>query len=339
MPLVVENLSVTLGRKKILDNLSLRVETGEFFSLLGNSGCGKSTFLKTVAGLISEESGTIVLDETALHELPPQKRGVVMLFQDLRLFSNMSVGENIAYPLRLRKVAAKERRKRVEELLEQVKLPGLQDRRVRQLSGGQQQRVALARALAARPKLLLLDEPFSALDENLREGMRALVKDLHDKLQMTTIMVTHDQGEALSMSDRLATMAAGGKITQIGTPHEIYRQPAALDIARFFADGDMVCGQVRDGIFTAEGLSMACELQDGQATAVVRASSLSLRDGSDFTIERMNYMGQEYQATLVQGGTTLHCRLPPRTSRQEGETCSVAIESDEVLFFPKGKDD
>lgn len=209
----IDNLTVSLNGNVILKNLSLSVDEGEFISLVGSSGCGKSTLLKTIAGINCAESGSIRIDGKLVNDVPAYKREAVIVFQDMRLFPNMTVEDNVAYPLKIRGVDKAERLKKAEELLEDVQLYGLGNRRIWQLSGGQQQRVALARALAAGPNLLLLDEPFSSLDEDLREDMRQLIKSLHKQFGITTIMVTHDIGEAIAMSDRVVRMSSG-KIAQ-----------------------------------------------------------------------------------------------------------------------------
>ena len=201
--LSIKNLSVELNKNMILDNFSLGINDGEFVSIVGPSGSGKSTLLKTIAGINPVKDGIIELDGRMINDEPAHKRGAVIVFQDMRLFPHMNVNENVTYPLKLKGMSKAERMKTATKLLSDVQLDGLEDRKVNQLSGGQQQRVALARALAAEPKLLLLDEPFSALDENLREDMRQLIASLHQKFHMTTIMVTHDLHEAESMSDRV----------------------------------------------------------------------------------------------------------------------------------------
>lgn len=233
MKLEINNLSVDINNTRILDSVSLCIEEKEFLVLLGPSGCGKSTLLKTIAGINSVTEGSMVLDGTLLNDVPAHKRGTVIVFQDIRLFPNMSVAENVTYALRVKGVKKNERREKARELLGYVQLDGFEDRMPATLSGGQMQRVALARALAAEPKLMLLDEPFSSLDENLREDMRSLVADLHRRFGMTTIMVTHDREEAFSMADRLAVMFEG-HIVQTGTPEEVLSGPADDRVRRYF---------------------------------------------------------------------------------------------------------
>ena len=209
MKLEIDKLNVELNSNHILKDLSMKVDKGEFVSLVGSSGCGKSTLFKTIAGIIPAKSGTIMIDNKLLNDVPAYKRKAVIVFQDMRLFPNMTVAENVAYPLRVRGVDKKTRLARAAEILSDVQLEGYDERRIHQLSGGQQQRVALARAIAAEPELLLLDEPFSSLDEELREDMRNLILAIHKRFNMTTIMVTHDMVEARSMSDRVLRICDG----------------------------------------------------------------------------------------------------------------------------------
>lgn len=204
--LKIENLCVELNKNRILENFSLEIKDGEFLSIVGPSGSGKSTLLKTIAGINPIKSGRIELDGIIINDEPAHKRGAVIVFQDMRLFPHMNVNENVTYSLRLKGISKADRIKAAEKYLSYVQLEGLGDRKVSQLSGGQQQRVALARALAAEPELLLLDEPFSALDEELREDMRKLLKKLHREFKMTSIMVTHDKNEAKRLSDRVIKM-------------------------------------------------------------------------------------------------------------------------------------
>lgn len=233
MKLEVKDLKVELNNNLILDKVSLALEEGEFLSLVGPSGCGKSTLLKTIAGLIPVSEGEILLDGRSINNTPAYKRGAVIVFQDMRLFPNMSVAENVAYPLRIKGISKRERTAKAEEYLGYVKLDGLGDRKISRLSGGQMQRVALARALAAEPSIVLLDEPFSSLDENLRDDMRKLVRELHERFNMTTVMVTHDRYEAVTMADRMAVMFKG-KIEQTGTPKLILEKPATEAVADYF---------------------------------------------------------------------------------------------------------
>lgn len=274
MKLSIEHLQVKIGKQVILPDLTLQVEEGQFISLLGPSGCGKSTLLKAVAGICPAASGRILLDGRDITALPAYKRNTVIVFQDMRLFPNMSAGENVAYPLKIRGVSPEKRMEEAERLLADVQLEGMGSRRVHQLSGGQQQRVALARALAARPDVLLLDEPFSALDENLREGMRTLVKDLHRKFHMTTVLVTHDRQEALSMADRAAVMM-NGRILQYDEPSEIVHHPADDQVAEFFRDCVYLSGTVENGTFRADGrIELPMGTPDGAYDVLLKAGAV-----------------------------------------------------------------
>lgn len=224
-----------------LHELSLQIKRGEFMTLLGPSGCGKTTLLNLVAGFFSTDAGEILIDGERVNDVPTFERGIGMMFQNYALFPHMTVANNIAYGLKARHVSKTEIDSRVGEVLALVKLTGLESRKPRQLSGGQQQRVALARALVINPKVLLLDEPFSALDKNLRASMQMELREIQRKLGVTTIFVTHDQSEALSLSDRLAVMSEG-HIRQLGTPEEIYRRPCERFVASFVGDANVLRG-------------------------------------------------------------------------------------------------
>ena len=238
-----DGVTKSFGETKALDNVSLAVARGEFMTLLGPSGCGKTTLLKLAAGFLGPDSGSVAIDGECVNDLPTYKREIGMMFQNYALFPHMSVAENIAYGLKTRHVPRPEIRKRVAGVLALVKLTGMDDRKPRQLSGGQQQRVALARALVINPTVLLLDEPFSALDKNLRASMQIELREIQRKLGLTTIFVTHDQSEALSMSDRMAVMSEG-KIRQLGAPLEVYRRPTDRFVASFVGDTNRLRGQL-----------------------------------------------------------------------------------------------
>jgi putative spermidine/putrescine transport system ATP-binding protein/spermidine/putrescine transport system ATP-binding protein len=231
----LDGVAKRFGATTALDAVTLQVRRGELMTLLGPSGCGKTTLLNLVAGFLVPDSGEIAIDGRRVTDLPTYRREIGIMFQSYALFPHMSVAANVGYGLRMRRTPKPEIADRVAAALALVKLEGLEDRRPRQLSGGQQQRVALARALVIRPKVLLLDEPFSALDRNLRAAMQVELKDIQRKLGVTTIFVTHDQSEALSLSDRIAVMSEG-RIRQLGTPDEIYRAPLDRFVAAFVGD-------------------------------------------------------------------------------------------------------
>jgi ABC-type Fe3+/spermidine/putrescine transport system ATPase subunit len=231
----LDGVTKRFGEITALDAVTLLVRRGELMTLLGPSGCGKTTLLNLVAGFLAPDSGAIAIDGECVMERPTYRREIGIVFQNYALFPHMTVAANIGYGLRARGVAKPEIGRRVADATALVKLTGLEGRKPRQLSGGQQQRVALARALVIRPKVLLLDEPFSALDRNLRGSMQVELKEIQRKLGLTTIFVTHDQSEALSLSDRIAVISAG-RIRQLGTPDEVYRRPADRFVASFVGD-------------------------------------------------------------------------------------------------------
>ena len=238
---VFDRVSRSFGEVRAVDDVSFSIEDGEFFSMLGPSGSGKTTCLRLIAGFEQPSSGHIQVHGANVEGVPPYRRDVNTVFQDYALFPHMSVGENVEYGLMIRKVPKAERRKQAEEMLAMVKLDGLYARRPGQLSGGQRQRVALARALINRPRVLLLDEPLGALDRKLRETMQAELKAIQRQVGITFVYVTHDQGEALAMSDRLAVFNRG-RIEQIGAPAEVYDHPASVFVAGFVGQTNLLEG-------------------------------------------------------------------------------------------------
>lgn len=242
MKLKIEGLSAGYDKDFVIKDLSLSVNQGEFLSLLGPSGCGKTTLMKAVAGILPAQGGRILLDGEDITGLPIHKRGTVIVFQDMRLFPHMTVEENVAFPLKMQGVSRSGRLEQARDLLEKVQMGGFRDRRPSELSGGQQQRAALARALAARPRLLLLDEPFSALDAKIRAQMREELKRIQEELNITVVFVTHDQEEAMALSHRIVVMNKGF-IEQIGTPTEIYDHPATRFVASFIGEMNFLTKQ------------------------------------------------------------------------------------------------
>lgn len=240
--LALEDIHKHFGSVVAVQNVNLEIPHGRFVCFLGPSGCGKTTLLRLIAGLERPTRGRIVLEEKDITEQPAHRRHFGMVFQSLALFPHLSVGDNIAYSLRVRKVDPSACRRRVEELLELVRMPDLADRHISQLSGGQRQRVAMARALAIEPRLFLLDEPLSALDAKLREDMQLELRMLHQRLGVTTILVTHDQREAMTMSDLIIVMGTDNQVHQMGSPLEIYRNPADTFVADFIGTSNLIKG-------------------------------------------------------------------------------------------------
>jgi spermidine/putrescine transport system ATP-binding protein len=241
----LQNVSKKYGKVLAVQQVSLSVEQGEFLTLLGPSGCGKTTTMRLIAGLETPTEGMIVIKGKNMTHLPPYKRDVSLMFQNYALFPHKTVFDNVAFGLKYRKTPKQERGERVERALELVHLPGIEKRYPRQLSGGQQQRVALARALVVNPAVLLLDEPLSNLDLKLRERMRVELKQIQEKVGITFIFVTHDQEEALTLSDRVAVME-DGKLIQIGSPREIYERPQTEFVARFIGQSNILFGVVQE---------------------------------------------------------------------------------------------
>ncbi len=276
----LDGVTKRFGNMTALHEAWLKVAPSEFMTLLGPSGCGKTTLLNLVAGFLEADSGEILIDGVLVTETPAHMRGIGFVFQNYALFPHMSVARNIAYGLKTRGVPKAEIARRVDEALALVKLSGLADRKPKQLSGGQQQRVALARALVIRPKVLLLDEPFSALDKNLRGAMQVELKHIQRNLGVTTIFVTHDQGEALSMSDQIAVMSAG-RILQVAAPGNIYRRPADRFVASFVGDVSILAGRLIERCGDVAGVLIGDVRLDVPAAAL---ASLTIGDTLDVFI-------------------------------------------------------
>ncbi len=322
---------------RAVDDLSLDIRRNEFFTLLGPSGCGKTTLLRMIAGLEQPTAGEVLLDGVPLRGLPPYRRPINTVFQSYALFPHMSVGENVAFGLEMRGRGSAEVARKVEEVLALVRLEGLAGRPPSQLSGGQQQRVALARALANEPKILLLDEPLSALDLKLRKQMRLELKRLQRATGITFIFVTHDQEEALIMSDRIAVLSAG-RVLQIGTPEEIYRRPRSRFVADFIGDTNIILGR------PAAALRLPTPVAARQAakelSVAIRPESCRLVNGAApeaeanvfaAEVREIEYLGADTCLLLEVAGldTTITVRL--RNSEAGGEAGrAVPREGEEV---------
>jgi putative spermidine/putrescine transport system ATP-binding protein len=307
----------TGGSTRAVDGISVQVAAGEFFSLLGPSGCGKTTTLRMVAGFELPDAGTIRVGGRDVTALPPEARDMGMVFQNYALFPHRTVAENVAFGLRMRKVPAAEIAKRVRDALEMVRLSGLEERRPAQLSGGQQQRVALARAVVINPAVLLCDEPLGALDKKLRQAMQFELKALHRRLGLTLLYVTHDQEEALTMSDRIAVMRAG-RIAQLGPPREIYDRPRSRFVADFIGDTNILEGTAEGAAIRLPGgwtSPLPAPLRVGPAAAALRPERVRLAaQGAglvDATVEEANFLGDSVLLKLLlPGGLALLARAP-----------------------------
>ncbi|MCB1340688.1 MAG: ABC transporter ATP-binding protein [Pseudooceanicola sp.] len=313
LPISVRHITKTYGRVHALDDVSLEVKSGEFLTLLGPSGSGKTTLLMVLAGFTRPDRGSLMFGDREVIRLAPHLRNVGMTFQNYALFPHMTVAGNVAYPLKLRGVPRAEIGARVEKALETVRLGGYGNRRIDQLSGGQKQRVALARSIVFEPRILLMDEPLSALDKKLRDHMQIELRHLHEQLGMTTVYVTHDQREALTMSDRIAVVNHG-RIMQLATPRELYERPANRFVADFIGDSTFLAvTRTATGVsFAGAPLSISNPIPDAaDLLLMVRPERITLArdDNSDggnrlpAVVREMVYQGDSYllQSELTDG--------------------------------------
>ena len=296
-----EKVELELEKKKILKDISLEVRSGEILALLGESGCGKSSLLKAMLGLYPLAKGKIFFQGKEIQNLPSHKRGISVVFQDLRLFPHLNVGGNVGFSLELQKVPKAERKQRVEELLKLVQLEGYSERRIDSLSGGQMQRVAIARALAMNEKLLFLDEPFSALDPNLRREMGDFLLELQRKENLTVVLVTHDQEEALRLAHRIALMK-DGEILQVDEGEKLYYAPVNEYVARFMGTGNSILGRVENGIFSCPYFSFPVEKEEGNYSFFFRERQLCFTEetGERQIAEKQNIEKQNIEKQNIE---------------------------------------
>jgi sulfate transport system ATP-binding protein len=308
MSIRVEGVSRNFGGLKAVDDVSFTVNPGELVALLGPSGGGKSTLLRIIAGLETADAGSVWLDGDEVGHLHARTRRVGFVFQHYALFRHMSVAQNVAFGLDVRAVKPAERDARVNELLELMGLGGLGHRRPDELSGGQRQRVALARALAPRPRLLLLDEPFAAIDARVREELRQWLRALHDEVHVTSLFVTHDQQEAFALADRVLVINKG-RLEQAGTPGEILDHPATEFIARFVGDVNVLDATARRGQAHAGALRVPVDVADGDVRLVIRAWDLRFRPSADGTasVRRVVHLGDRVKVEAQVDGAGLLC--------------------------------
>ncbi|HDI75300.1 MAG: ABC transporter ATP-binding protein [Thermoprotei archaeon] len=350
----LKNVSKRFGKVVAVDDVTLEIKEGEFFTFLGPSGCGKTTTLRIIAGLEYPDKGRIFFDDEDVTDVPPYKRNTGMVFQNYALWPHMTVFENISYGLKIRGYSKHEIKKKVDEVLELVQLKGLENRYPTQLSGGQQQRVALARALVIEPKVLLLDEPLSNLDARLRVEMREELKRLQKELKITTIYVTHDQEEALVISDRIAVMRQG-RIMQVGEPDEVYRRPKNLFVATFLGRCSLIEGKVVDvdkdlvtiaidhirikGVLPDKDMKLR---KGEEAYAVLKPEDFALRiddpsKANEFTgtVEWLFFVGPFNQIRLGLGRISILVNVEPWFTPSLKSKVTVYIPYEYVIILPK----
>ncbi|MCG7316872.1 ABC transporter ATP-binding protein [Brevibacillus laterosporus] len=359
------NVQKKFQNQIIVDNFHLQIEQGEFISLLGPSGCGKTTTLNMIAGFLDPDQGDLLIKGKKMNGVPPYKRELGMVFQTYSLFPHMTVGENIGYGLKLRKISKAEQKDRIRKVLELVKLPHVADRYPKQLSGGQRQRIAIARALVVEPSLLLLDEPLSNLDAKLREELRDELKRLHQEIGVTTIFVTHDQEEALSLSDRIVVMNYG-RVEQIGRSHEIYNHPATEFVHTFIGKSNRIPGLITasngqimtiktDGDWEIQAVATDTNLQVGQRViAYVRPEKIKLfplndRSGDKFPVDNQVYgqlafssfLGAYTECKVQIGSVQLDVRVQESnllTEMKQGVTAICQWEKEDVFVMAEGRE-
>jgi ABC-type Fe3+/spermidine/putrescine transport system ATPase subunit len=351
--LTLKNLSKRYGTLTVVDDVSLQLERGELLTLLGPSGCGKTTTLRMIAGFVEPSAGSIEVDgvevSTPRRSVPPEHRGMSMIFQSYAIWPNMTVAENVGFGLSVRKTPADQARQRVDEMLDVVKLGPYAQRYPAELSGGQQQRVALARAMIVRPEVLLLDEPLSNLDASLREEMAGEIRRLHDEFRFTTVYVTHDQAEAMTISDRIAVLDRG-RLAQIDTPWNLYNRPRTPFVAGFIGKTNLVSGTVADGRLCLAGLPHGVPLPDAGAAGPMATSpaashtelQLSIRPQAlslgataapavelgPVAIEGRTYLGDhwDYLVRTATGGTSLKVHAPPSQVFDIGQQAMLYVD-------------
>jgi ABC-type Fe3+/spermidine/putrescine transport system ATPase subunit len=313
--LSIRNVAKQFGSTAVLRDISLDIAPAEFLTILGESGSGKTTLLRLLAGFAQPDRGEIWMAGQRLDTLPPNQRAVNTVFQNYALFPHLSVFENVAYGLRAKKVQNAEVRSRVEQALAQVRMSSFEQRRPAQLSGGQQQRVALARALINRPRLLLLDEPLSALDANLRREMQTELKSLQREVGISFVFVTHDQDEAMALSDRIALLRAGG-LEQVDTPREIYSRPRTAYVAKFVGQTNLLRGRVENGIARCGLIEWPSESAPGEAVFSIRPEAIRIADADSSAVRfrakvsRQTFGGATDLLEVDCAGLSLMVRVP-----------------------------
>lgn len=342
--LTLRNLTKVYGEgETAVSDLTLTIQPGDLMALVGPSGCGKTTTLRMIAGLLRPMSGDVLFDGESMLATPPEKRGAVMVFQDHALFPFMTVGDNVAYGLKMRKVGRVEMRERVAAALTAVQLPNFQDRWPHQLSGGQRQRVALARALVIRPRLLLLDEPLSNLDRSLRAELRHMIRTLQKESGITTLFVTHDQTEAVEVADCMAVMI-NGRIRQVGPPRAFYENPVDSQIARFFGAQNFLQG-VKCGNLVNTDIGeieiMPASLPDGPVTLTIRPEAIILQPNgyNNFfaQVQTCTFQMPTANCQVNIDGVQLHLALPPFHRLAVNEQITIHLPRERITVLPPDK--
>ncbi len=342
--LSLNNLTIRYGGTTVVRNFNLEVRNGEMVSLLGPSGAGKTTVLKSVAGLIKPHAGEISIDGLPVTNLPPEKRNAVMVFQKSLLFPFMNVAQNIAFGLRMQgRRQDAQVQKKIRDIMQLTELSGLERRKVHELSGGQQQRVSLARALVLKPAILLLDEPLSNLDANLRQQMRELIQDIQTETGITTLFVTHDQAEALMMSHRVGLLL-GGRLRQVGEPRMLFHQPADPEVARFFGGCNFIQGRIKNGHFQSEFATVQTNQENGNGhlvTATIRPEDVIISSNSNYDlqgeIQKANFEGSATRIWVQCKGNRFVV-LTSDADFSPGQQVGLHLPPEKIRIFPSEED-
>ncbi|BDW86483.1 ABC transporter ATP-binding protein [Roseicyclus marinus] len=320
------------GGATAVDRISFSIAKGELVTFLGPSGCGKTTSLRLIAGLELPSEGQVRIAGRDVSRDPASERNVGMVFQSYALFPHMSVLDNVAYGPTIRGVAKAEARDRARAILDQVGLGGFEGRLPSELSGGQQQRVAVARAIVQQPDVLLFDEPLSNVDAKLRRKVRAEIRDLQQRFGLTAVYVTHDQEEALAVSDRIVVMKMG-QIAQIGTPAELYERPASAFVADFIGDANLIEGQVVGGLFSAAHLALPVDAEDGRITATIRPERIQLALGGAARIVSASYLGSRMEYVVKDEGLEFLVSRPISEPRlAAGDTVALQLDPTDLIL-------
>ncbi len=332
MKIVLGDITKAYGTDKVLSSVNLKIQEGQFLTILGPSGAGKSTILKIIAGLVEQDTGRVLIDGVEVSNYPTEKRNIGYIFQSPLLFPHMTVEENIAFGLQIKKWSQENIKKRVAELMKLLQIEELGKRLPKMISGGQQQRVAIARALAPEPKILLMDEPFSNLDPKLRDEMGELIKEIQNKLNLTVIFVTHDRNESMALSYEIALLLEG-EIVQIDTPKNMYYKPNDKKVAAFMGPYNLIAGRVQDNIFYSSLGEFAAVATEKEASLFLRPEQIKICEGENFEIISYKIIGREVIYKIKAEDMALLVETSAQNLLSVGETVGLSFPKEDLHFI------